>query len=83
MLTVLRQMGTQGVHMKGVLPWLFRWACRAGSRDFCPALAALVSLVQNIFFLAVHYFTSFVPIPKQAGQAVVPGRLYLNICLWG
>jgi hypothetical protein len=35
--------------MKGLLPWLVRWARRAGTRDFYPALAALVSPVQNIF----------------------------------
>ncbi len=58
----LRWMGTQGVHMKGVLPRLVRWACRARTRDFCPALAALVGPVQNIFFLTVHYFYSYVPI---------------------
>ncbi len=33
----LRQMGTYGVQMKGVLPWFVRWARRAGTRDFCPA----------------------------------------------
>jgi len=27
--------------MKGVLPWLVRWACHAGTRDFCSALVAL------------------------------------------
>jgi hypothetical protein len=37
-----------------VLPWLFHWACRAGTRDFWTALAALVGPVQNIFFLAIH-----------------------------
>ncbi len=30
----LRQIGTLGVHMKGVPSWLVRWACRAGTRDF-------------------------------------------------
>jgi hypothetical protein len=49
-------MGTQEVHMKGALPWLVRWARRAVTRDFCPALAAFVSTVQNIVFLTVHYF---------------------------
>jgi hypothetical protein len=34
--------------MTGVLTWLVRWACRAGTRDFCSALAALVGPVQNI-----------------------------------
>jgi hypothetical protein len=29
--------------MKGVLSWLVRWDGRAGPREFCPALAALVS----------------------------------------
>jgi hypothetical protein len=65
--------------MKGVLPWLVRWACRAGTRDFCPALAALVSPIQNIF--TVLCFNSFVPIAQQAGQAAVLGRLSLSLCL--
>jgi hypothetical protein len=68
--------------MQGVLPWLVRWVCPASTRDFCPALAALVDPVQNIFFLAVHYFYSFVPIAQQAGQAVVLGRLSLIMRLW-
>jgi hypothetical protein len=40
--------------MKGVFPWLVRWAHRAGIRiiDFCPALAALFSPVEIIIFLA-------------------------------
>ncbi len=68
--------------MKGVLHWLVHWALRAGIRDFCPALAALVGPVQKIFFLAVHYFKSFFPIAQQAGQAVVPCRLSLNVFIW-
>jgi hypothetical protein len=68
-------MGTQGVQLKGVLPWVVRWACRAGTRNFCPIWAALVGPVQNIFFLSVHYFNLFFPVAKQAGQAVVLGRL--------
>jgi hypothetical protein len=53
---------------------------------FCSGLAAPVGPVQNIFFLTVHYFTSFVPIAQQAGQAAgqapVLGRLSLCMCLW-
>jgi hypothetical protein len=64
--------------MKGVL----RRASRAGTRDFRPALAALVGPVQDIIFLTVHYFTSSVPIAQQAGQAVVHRHLSLNMCLW-
>jgi hypothetical protein len=60
-------MGTQRVDMKGAIPWLVRWACRAGTRDFC--LVHLVGTVQNIFFLTVHYYNSFVPITQPAGQA--------------
>jgi hypothetical protein len=68
--------------MKGVLSWFVRWAHCAGKRYFCPALAALIGPVQNIFYLTVSYFTLFVPIAQQAGQAVVQGRLSLNMCLW-
>jgi hypothetical protein len=74
--------GAQRAQMKEVLSWLVRWACRAGTKDFCSAVAVLVDLVQNIFFLTVHYFNSFVPTAKQAGQAAVLGRLSLSMCLW-
>jgi hypothetical protein len=72
-------MGTQRGQVKGVLPWLVCWACRAGTRDLCPALAALVGTVQYIFFLNVHYFNLFVLIAQQAGQAAVLGRMSLSI----
>jgi hypothetical protein len=74
-------MGTQRVQMKGVPPWLVRWACRAGIRYFSSALAALIGPDQNIFLLTVHYFNSFVPIAQQAGKPAVLGRLSLNICM--
>ncbi len=35
--------------IKRVLPWLVRWARRAGTRYFYPASAALISPVQNMF----------------------------------
>jgi hypothetical protein len=57
------------------------WARRAITRDFCSALAALVSPVQNIlkyFFLNDHFFTIFFPIAQQAEQAVVPRLQSLN-----
>jgi hypothetical protein len=68
--------------MKGVLPWSVRWACSPGTRDFCFTLAALVSQVQNIFFLTVLYFNSFAPIALRLGQAVVLGHLPISMCLW-
>jgi hypothetical protein len=43
--------------MRGVLPWLVRWARRSGIIELCPALAVLFSPVQNIFFLTAHSFT--------------------------
>jgi hypothetical protein len=42
----------------GVLPWLVCWTRRSGTIDFCLALAALVSPVQNIIFLTAHFFTA-------------------------
>jgi hypothetical protein len=63
------------------LSWLVRWACRASTRDFFPALAALVGPVQNIFSSPVHNFNSFEPVTQQAGQAAVQGRLSLGVCL--
>ncbi len=60
---------------------MVRWARRVSMRDFDPALAALVSPMQNIFVLTVHYFTLCVPIAQQTGQPVVQGRLSLNMCI--
>jgi hypothetical protein len=60
-------MGTYGVQMKGVLPWLVRLACRASTRDFYLALIALVSPVQNIIFLAAHFVCHFMG-PHRPGR---------------
>ncbi len=43
--------------MNGVLSWLVRWAQCAGTRDFCPAFAALVSPVLTIY--APMIYTAF------------------------
>jgi hypothetical protein len=74
-------MGTQRVQMKGVLPWLVRWICCAGTSDFCPVLAALVGPVENISFPPRTVF-QLICHRQQAGQAVVLGRLSLSMCLW-
>jgi|688.fasta_scaffold1032726_1 hypothetical protein len=63
--------------MTEVLPWLVSLARHVNTRDFSPALAALVGPVQKNVFLIVHHFNSFVPIFQQAGHAVVPCRLSL------
>ncbi len=64
--------------MKGGLD---RVACRAGTRDFSPALTALICPVQNIFSSPVHYFNCFVANAQQARQSAVLGRLSLNMSL--
>jgi hypothetical protein len=74
-------MGTLRVQMKVVLPLFVHWACRAETTFFYLALLAPVGPEQNIFFLAVHYFSSYVPIAQQAQQAVVTGRLSLSMWL--
>ncbi len=77
-------MGTHRVQLKAVLSWLVRWACHAGTRDFCFASAALVGPVQKSFFprrTLFQIFNAFVPIAQQAGQAAMQGRLSLSLCL--
>jgi hypothetical protein len=56
--------------MIGVLPWLVHWVRRAGTIDFDPSLATLVSPVQNIILLIAHLFTVLVPIAQQPGSSV-------------
>jgi hypothetical protein len=60
-------MGTQRVQMKGILPWLVRWALCARERDLCPALAALVGPVQ--IFISSPYSISIhlSPVPTELG----------------
>jgi hypothetical protein len=69
------------VQLKGVLPWLVTWACRTGTRDFCPALAALVGPVQNIFFIPYTISISLSTSPSKLGKAAVLGHLSLSMCL--
>jgi hypothetical protein len=65
-------MGTQRVQIKGVLPC---WSCGAGTRDFYPAVAALLGPVQSIFFLALHYF--IIGPHRRAGNVG-----YLSLNMW-
>ncbi len=62
-------MGTQRVQMKEVLGYMVRWTRHAGTADFCPALAALVSLIQNIVFprrTLFHFISP--PSPSNLGR---------------
>jgi hypothetical protein len=56
----LWQMGTLSVHMKGV-PLVGVGARRAGTIDFCPALAALVRQVSpvQILFSSSHTYSLY------------------------
>jgi hypothetical protein len=63
-------MGTQRVHLTEKFLGLVRWARQGGTRDFCPALAAIVSPVQNFFFLTGHFFSGLVPIAGTDRQSV-------------
>jgi hypothetical protein len=71
-------MGTQRVQMKGVLPWLVRWARSAGKRDFYPALAALFSPVKKKF-LRRTLFQFMCPHRIATWQADVQGHLSLIV----
>jgi hypothetical protein len=65
--------------MKGVLSWLVRWASGAGTRYFCPALAALVSPGTNNFF---SHRTLFQVTAQQAGRQSCRVA-YLLLCVSG
>jgi hypothetical protein len=71
-------MGTQRVLMKGGLPCLVRWALRAGTRVFCPALAALVDPVSSPCTISINLS----PSPSKLGrQSCRIGCLF--ICVSG
>jgi hypothetical protein len=68
----LRQMGT---FMKGVLPSLVSWFLRVSTRDFRPALAALVGKVQNNFFphrTLFHFICPHSPASLEGSRAASP-----------
>jgi hypothetical protein len=45
--------------MKGVLSWFVCWACRAGTREFCSALAALVGQYKIFLCTRELYYVPF------------------------
>jgi hypothetical protein len=61
--------GTQRIQMKGILSRLVSWAPRAGTGDFYPALAALVSSEQKNVFLTIDNFNLCVPTHRPATSA--------------
>jgi hypothetical protein len=77
------QMGTQKEQMKRVIPWLVTWASHTVARDFFPTLSVLVNHQYKIFYTncTLLQFTVFVSIAQQAGQAIAPRCLSLNMRL--
>jgi len=74
----LRQMWTQeSTYEGGLLSWFLGLVVPVQDIFVLPCRPST-----KYFFLTVHYFTSFVPNAQRAGQAVVPGHLSLNVCLW-
>jgi hypothetical protein len=68
--------------MKGVFPWLVHWTCLAGTRDFYPALAALVFLVQNIFSSPYTFSLHLSPSPNKPGRQSC-WVAWLLVCVFG
>jgi hypothetical protein len=62
-------MVTQRVQMKGIFPWLVRWACRAVTRDFCSALTALVGPVRTKYFFPHRTLLKFLCPHRSASWA--------------
>jgi hypothetical protein len=66
-----------------VLPWLVSWVLRAGARDFCSALAALVGQIQNIFSSTYIFSNPLSPIAQQARANSRAGSLVSLIWVSG
>jgi hypothetical protein len=68
--------------MKEVLPWLVRWAHRAGTSDFYFALAALVRPLQNIVFphrTLFHFMCPHGPSSWAGSRARSPVSFYVSL----
>jgi hypothetical protein len=57
------------------------WGLSCQYKIYLSCLDCSNSPVQNMFFLTLHYFNSFILIAQQAGQAVVLGRQCLSVSL--
>ncbi len=80
----LRQMGTYGVHRKGVLSWLVFDFLLDSLCRYKIYLSCLGCYSQPNTKNSPHSFSLFVsPSPRNLGRAGSrPGRLSLNMCLW-
>ncbi len=79
----LTQMGTQGVHMKGVLPWLVLWARLPVQKIFIlPWLLQLAAQYKICFLHRVHYLNHLSPSPSMLGRQSCRVSCLL-ICVFG
>ncbi len=67
--------------MKGVISWLVRWACRAGTRDIGSPLATLVGTVQNNHRALFQYLCPHRPASWAGSRAGSPGQNLIKICV--
>jgi hypothetical protein len=73
----------EGTNERGPsLVGLLGLSCRYKRVLFCLGCSSRPSTKYFFLTVLVHFFTSFVPIAQQAGQAAVLGRLSCNMCLW-
>jgi hypothetical protein len=76
----LRQMGTQGVHKKGILPWLVRGLVMS-VQEILSCLGCSTQPSIKIFSSPPCSISLYWSIVQQAGQAVLLHQLSLNMCL--
>jgi hypothetical protein len=74
----VRQIGSQGVHMKGVFPWLVCWARRARTRYFVMPWLRLSSSHRTLF----HFICPHRPASLAGSRAASPVSNIL-ICVSG
>jgi hypothetical protein len=67
--------------MKGAILWLVHWARHAGTRDFCPALAALVGQIKKKKFhrTLLHFIRLHHPANWADSRAVTPVYLWVSL----
>jgi hypothetical protein len=71
--------------MNGVLPWLVRWACRAGTTNCERRFLSWLGCSRpstKYFFPHCRIFQFICPRRPGSGHAVVLGHLSLSMCLW-
>ncbi len=75
-------MGTQRVQIKGILPWLVRWACRAGTRDFWYCLGCSSRPSTKLVFSSMYTISiPLSPSPSKLGRQPCWVACLSSMCL--